>query len=397
MMEAKELKTARRNKKLTQHELGVLLGWKDGSRVSRIEKGEIVPNKETWDNIAKILAIKEPLAPAAAEAKDQQAPDVPVAAEPEAEEAKTPQPSRKKKFAPASEGAESPWQWNKSREVVMCQREPGVTWMIPVEELKSEVGLFRWGGFLSAMDWGSNAMLGGLLRQTMEIIGELRDSSSKPREKKKPVGEAIREERQRQEIALEEMARRIGLDDPQILEQIEMGQIQPDRRTLYRIGSVLEVHPLKLLSVPVEEKPQQEEEASIPLADYVPAPEVVKVLGATDLFPNIPPMMRWRLDEKMRALTYRVEPGITCMVPLDEIKTGAGLILWLEFLMRQSWVDEQLFGQICLAGAKWTLVSRERKAERRVARTPEALRAEKKDDERSEETTEMKSLTEEAG
>jgi transcriptional regulator with XRE-family HTH domain len=136
---------------MTQTQLGKAVGWKDGAVVSAIERGKYPnPGSDVRERIAKVLGVsvekllKKRSAPAGR---------LPVAPK----TAKTPVLSD---VAASLSG----WEIDPEKKLLMRKLDSGITFIVPIGDLRNEAGLVTWIRTLMTQPWADDAMLGCLAR-----------------------------------------------------------------------------------------------------------------------------------------------------------------------------------------------------------------------------------------
>ncbi len=121
----KVLTTVRQKAGLTQVDLARKLGWKDGSRVSRIENGVVTPDEAVWAKINKILA-----------------PHMPDTA------------GSKSKTSVKVVGF-SPWKHDAERKILSNKAPGGMTLIVPMDETLNPGTFMGWVRMIHSQEWGS--------------------------------------------------------------------------------------------------------------------------------------------------------------------------------------------------------------------------------------------------
>jgi len=138
----KKMEAVRRESGLTQAQLGKKLGWKDGSRISRIESGAITPNPEVWSQICKILSISPKEAPAQEKAVRKHAAPV------------------------MSTGS---WKHDPARKILSYKTTGGITFTVPTDEVNNPETFADWIEYISRQDWATDAEIGGFVKAAMSL------------------------------------------------------------------------------------------------------------------------------------------------------------------------------------------------------------------------------------
>jgi len=60
----------------------------------------------------------------------------------------------------------------------------------------------------------------------------------------------------------------------------------------------------------------------------------------------------WKIDHVRGFLTRQLDYGILFLVPIDELRTDAGLCLWMKTIARQPWADSAAIGGFFQAAMK---------------------------------------------
>lgn len=168
----------RKELNITQIELAQRVGWKDGSRLSRIEKGQIAPSPAIWEKFAEILGLSLPevlpteapfpflVKPGAARKT--------VSATGDEEQKRT--PHRKTPQVPneresiAVKGAFDVWQYDQKADTLTYKTYTGISVVVPVSEIRQPHLLIQWIRHIIAQNWANDREVSGFIKAAFSII-----------------------------------------------------------------------------------------------------------------------------------------------------------------------------------------------------------------------------------
>jgi len=145
----KGLLVVRHKAGMTQVDLAKKLGWRDGSRISRIEHGLVKPSTGVWKRISKILdAGASEMVSGSAAGK----PSLPV----------RPESSR--------------WRHDAGKKVI-ARKMNEITFTVPVDEIRDPKTFAEWVTCIASQSWASEEVVGGFVKAALRVNPALLKSS----------------------------------------------------------------------------------------------------------------------------------------------------------------------------------------------------------------------------
>lgn len=137
----KNLVAIRQKAGMTQVDLAKRLGWRDGSRISKIEHGLVKPDAVVWRRIARVLSAGEksvvPVSVAQAESK-QGNPDTPS------------------------------WKYDSEKGVVV-RKINDISFSVSVEEIRDPRTFSEWLKYLGSQEWATDEVIGSFVRLSTSL------------------------------------------------------------------------------------------------------------------------------------------------------------------------------------------------------------------------------------
>jgi len=155
-----EVRNFRKKAGLTQIDVAKQLGWKDGSRVSRLEKGQIFPSAEVWAQIARILGMTLPEV-------------LPTEGDNVRKGLHHPSFTRKASLSPegditSTRTAHGIWRYDQKANTLTCKTHNGISVVVPIDELGKPNLLINW--IRHVQSWGSDIEISSFIKVAFSII-----------------------------------------------------------------------------------------------------------------------------------------------------------------------------------------------------------------------------------